>query len=205
MQYLTLDGEFSSKYEILHSVFICHIKGISSFEEGLEYVSKISKKYNDATHNCYGIVTINGQQKLSDDGEPGGTAGMPIGQVIKMQNLTNVVAVVTRYFGGVKLGVGGLVSAYTQSVVDALKVSNIVSMELSRVVSVNFDYACYSAFLNFLNGIKSKVLDTVFDNEVTLQFAFPVELENQISNKIAELTSGKSELIFETENKYYKY
>ena len=205
MQYLTIGGEFCTKYEILHSVFICHIKGISSFEEGMEYVSEISKKYSDATHNCYAIITKNGQQKMSDDGEPSGTAGIPIGQVIKNKNLVNVVAVITRYFGGIKLGAGGLVSAYTQSIANAINISEITTMIESKIAKTTLDYASYSAFLNFLNSIKSKIIDTQYDNEVTIEFAFPVDIENIIYSQLGEISAGKANLIIEKENKYFSY
>jgi uncharacterized YigZ family protein len=190
MNYQTINGEFHSKYEILHSVFICNIKGVNSPMEATEFYHSICKQYSDATHNCYAYLFSNGDQKFSDDGEPSGTAGQPILQVIKKNNLVNVVAVITRYFGGIKLGTGGLVSAYTQSTVDGIMVSTIITKQQSYVGKVKLNYTEYSLLNNYIQSNNFVVIEIKFDNEVELEFALPIASKKEMEEKISQFTSG---------------
>ena len=115
MRYTTLKKQITTeKQTIQKSVFMANVKGVDTVQEAREFYQEIAKKHYDATHNCYAYV-VDDKMKFSDDGEPQGTAGMPILQVIQKQNLNRVCVVVTRYFGGIKLGAGGLVRAYSST------------------------------------------------------------------------------------------
>ena len=187
MEYLTVDGEATATYEIQRSVFICSVKGIETYEEGVAYYKAVTKKYSDATHNCYAIVCRDGQQKFFDDGEPQGTAGMPILQVLKKSNLSNVVAVVTRYFGGIKLGAGGLVASYTKSCADAIAAAKFLFCDKISV------YAPYSDYKKIADVVKTQgIIDsTEFSDEVTINFSVPVENTEKLLESLNELTAGK--------------
>lgn len=197
--YQTVDGEFQIKYEILHSVFICTLMGIESFEQGIDFCRKVSKKYSDATHNCYAVIT-NDSQKCSDDGEPQGTAGQPILQVIKNNRLINVACVVTRYFGGIKLGAGGLVQAYTKSVADCIKESKIVIKTLSFIGKLSLDYNEYSLFNGFIKSNNFLITSTEYGDLVEVTFALPVDKKQLFDDTIAKLTSGKKQIEYITED-----
>lgn len=190
--YLTVCGENQHKIEINRSVFICSIKGVKDFDEGMDYVKSTSKKYSNATHNCYAIITIDNKQKFSDDGEPGGTAGQPILQALKNKNLNNVAAIVTRYFGGIKLGAGGLVSAYASSVTETLAEAKIIRMKLCTEGSVNVEYNELTAILNYLRETKCVHLDTHYSDCVQVKMACPIEEKQKAEQYIASATSGKS-------------
>jgi len=194
MEYVTVDGEASARNEIRRSVFICNIKGIDSFEEGTEYVKEISKKYSDATHNCYAVITKDGQQKFSDDGEPQGTAGTPILQALKKAGLTNVAAVVTRYFGGIKLGANGLISSYCACCAEAAEKADKITVKFCDRLSIRLSYAEHKKTASAIKfyGI---VTDTDFSDGVTVKCSIPVENTALLIGKLRELTAGKAECV----------
>ncbi|MBE6139263.1 MAG: YigZ family protein [Firmicutes bacterium] len=124
---------------IKKSKFITKLYKINDTEEINNILDKLKKEYKDSTHICYAYI-LNGLEKCSDDGEPSGTAGLPILNILKKNNLTNILAVVIRYFGGIKLGAGGLVRAYSNSVNDTLKLTNIIELEEGYLVELEFSY-----------------------------------------------------------------
>lgn len=204
MEYRTIEGEATLTYEIKHSIFICHIKHIESYEEGLEYVKGIAKKYSDATHNCYALSMQNGQQKFFDDGEPQGTAGMPILQVIKKQELFDVVAIVTRYFGGIKLGANGLVTSYTKAVTDAIDCANIINKKESILGQIILSYTEHQNLVRQFKDIEINVTDTQYGENVTLSIAVPLERKEKAEEIVALVTSGQAKINWK-ETKYIKY
>ncbi len=204
MNYFTIAKECEVSYEILHSIFISNTKRVESMEEGMSFVQSIKKKYSDATHNCYAINLFNSEQKCSDDGEPQGTAGQPILQTIKKNNITNIACVVTRYFGGIKLGAGGLVSAYTRSTVDGLTASGSLEMIESVVGSLTLDYSLYAIVNKHFFSIKCKILDTKFSDVVTINFAIPLENKNTLDERISLITSGKNHINY-IDKGYFSY
>jgi len=135
----TIAKPFQSSIDIKKSQFICRLLPAQNEKEAKEMIDEISLEYKDATHNCSAYVVSDGEG-YDDDGEPGGTAGRPMLNVLKKNGVENVVAVVTRYFGGVKLGAGGLVRAYSKSVLETLAIAEIVEMELYEVYGLVFDY-----------------------------------------------------------------
>lgn len=124
---------------IKKSKFITKLIKINSIDEVNKYLEEIKKEFKDSTHICYAYI-VNGQEKCVDDREPSGTAGLPILNILKKNNLTNVLAIVIRYFGGIKLGAGGLVRAYSNSVNDTLKLTEIIELEEGYLVELEFSY-----------------------------------------------------------------
>lgn len=203
-EYLTVDGAAESRLEINRSVFICTLTGISSYAEGLDTVKAVSKKYSDATHNCYAMRLADGSQKFSDDGEPNGTAGQPILQALKNRDIYNVLAVVTRYFGGIKLGASGLTAAYMRSASEAVQKAKTVTSALSYECVATTDYTKSGAVLSYIKDSKFLLLDTVYGQNVNIKFAVPVQSAESAAGAIAEITLGKAEIIFGKQD-YYKY
>ncbi len=204
MDYQTIASMVSATYEVQRSIFICHLSHIDSFEEGIDFAKSIAKKYNDATHNCYAIMMQSGQQKFFDDGEPQGTAGMPILQVIKKQELFDVVAVVTRYFGGIKLGANGLVSSYTKATSDAIDKAEIVTKKDSIIGTICLNYTEYQAFIRQIKDTTHIVLDTEYDQDVKIKVAFPLSNKENAENIIALLSSGQKGIVW-VDSGYIKY
>lgn len=149
--------------EIQKSKFICKIIRINNIEQINNELDIVKKEYKDANHYCYAYVFKN-VKRFSDDGEPSGTAGMPILNVIEAKKLTNILVIVTRYFGGIKLGTGGLVRAYTNSVVNALNETNIVELIIGKKVKIIFDYdkeKHIKQILTDINILEKKYLENV--------------------------------------------
>lgn len=121
------------------SKFICHLYCVNSIEEIQKRQEQVKQKYKGATHHCYAYILEN-QKRCSDDKEPSGTAGMPILGVLESHHLNHVLCIVTRYFGGIKLGAGGLVRAYTKAVTSCLENTDIVNLELGKIIEIEFEY-----------------------------------------------------------------
>ena len=188
-----LGGEiFSAEYEIKKSKFISHVKHVETEDEAREFVQSIKKKFFDARHNCSAwILGENGdKQKSNDDGEPGGTAGNPILETLKKNNLTNVCVVVTRYFGGIKLGVGGLIRAYSHTAALGISAAKIIEMKTFQKISVTVEYNFLATVENFLRQKKISVANSDYAEDVTLTiFILPDEVENFLS-ELNEITAA---------------
>ena len=135
----TIKNNIKTELIIKNSKFITHIFKINNHEEINTYINKINNQYNDANHNCYAYI-FETTKKCSDDGEPSGTAGIPILQVLEKKELSNLLAIVTRYFGGIKLGAPGLVRAYTNSVTNALDNTEIIELNKGKNIDIIFNY-----------------------------------------------------------------
>ena len=182
------EGEiFTAEYEIKKSVFLSHVKHVETEESAREFVTEIKKKYFDATHNCSAwILGENGdKQKSNDDGEPGGTAGNPILDAIKKNELTNIAVVVTRYFGGIKLGAGGLIRAYSHTAALGISNSQIVQMTTFKKIAVTIEYSFLAQVENFLRNKKIRVENSEYAVDVTINIL--IEPEN-VENFLADLT-----------------
>ena len=169
MAYKTVLKNGESLDVVNKSKFIGHIKPISCQEDGQAFVESIKKSHWNANHNVpvYVVGENYHVQKYSDDGEPSGTAGLPILNMLKAQGITNVALVVTRYFGGVKLGTGGLIRAYTQSAQSVLKAAGIVEMRPYHLISVTLNYTLNGKYENFiLNHEGVLVKDTLYGEAV---------------------------------------
>lgn len=187
----TILNNLEVSFEEKKSLFICNIKRISNEKEAMDFVNQIKLKYKDATHNVYAYVTNNKvSMRYSDDGEPQGTAGPPVLEVLKREGINDVVVVVTRYFGGVMLGAGGLIRAYSSSCkqgVDAgIKVKRLEGSQFNIIC----DYEKYGKINNYLQGLNVKIVNTSFLENVTVNvIALKKDLEN-IKNEIIEIMNG---------------
>ena len=187
------DGEiFTAEQEIKKSVFIAHVKHVETEESAREFLQEIKKKYFDATHNCSAwILGENGdKQKSNDDGEPGGTAGNPILDAIKKNELANIAVVVTRYFGGIKLGAGGLIRAYSHTAALGIAAAKIVQMTAFKKISVTIEYPLLAQVENFMRNKKIRVENSEYAVDVTINILLePVEVENFLAD-LTELTAA---------------
>ncbi len=136
----TIAKAVESEINVKKSQFICHLFPTKTKKESKEIILEVNEQYNDATHNCTAYIVSDGEG-FDDDGEPGGTAGKPMINVLRKNELHNVTAVVTRYFGGIKLGAGGLVRAYSKSVLEAINEAEILEVELYDVYKLIFEYS----------------------------------------------------------------
>lgn len=177
------------------SKFITTIYPVKTVDEINAILQSIRKKYYDATHNCYAYIVDDGNiQKCSDDGEPSKTAGFPMLDVLKKNELTDILAITTRYFGGIKLGAGGLIRAYSSSVSMALKDIPLYVTKLLSIYEIKIQYSDYSKNIDFWNSLMIK--NSSFTQDVLLNIAF---YENDVNNaleKIKNLTQGKALITF---------
>lgn len=204
-EYATVEKEYITTTEVCRSKFICRLAPISNLEEGLEYVANVKKQFSDARHNCYAIVglPVNNEFKYSDDGEPSGTAGQPMMGALTKNGLYGVACVVTRYFGGIKLGAGRLAQTYLKSVVDTISSAEVVIKKLSTVLSIDLAYGEYKLLNSLLTNIEHVVLDTQYANSVQITIATPIENEVSLTGKITELTQGRAPVALD--KKYITY
>ncbi len=177
----TLKSHYTHKIEIDHSIFICTLFTCVDEDEAMTAIGTISKQYQDATHNCWCFLT-NEAMRASDDGEPTGTAGLPMLEVLKKNKLMNVGAVVTRYFGGVKLGAGGLIRAYSKSVSSALSQATIISIKPMHLYRISFDYLHLKQIELELNRLSIPIQNKFFNEQIDFYILLEhVEQFEQIS------------------------
>lgn len=181
---------------IKKSRFIGYIKPVENEEDAISFIEEIKKKHWNATHNCsaYMIGERDEIQKQSDDGEPSGTAGKPILEVIKNQGLKNVVIVVTRYFGGIMLGAGGLIRAYTDGAVAAIEAGEVIQWVLHREIFVELDYTWHGKVENELRTRGVRTGETAFADKVTL-LCLPLDGEAEaFKDRMTDITQGQAVL-----------
>lgn len=172
------------------SRFIASATHVDSVEKAVEFVNETRKQYFDATHNCYAYI-VDDKAKFSDDGEPQGTAGMPIFECLKNSGLDRVCVVVTRYFGGIKLGAGGLVRAYNGSCAEVLKRCEKLQMTDCTRLEVQVDYNLLKPLRRALQSLAVEE-NVIFDQKVTLVFLFPTVSSNTILDIVVQNTLGKA-------------
>jgi uncharacterized YigZ family protein len=195
-KYYTVKGYGENEIIIEKSRFICYINRATTEEEAIQFIQQIKKKHWDATHNCsaYIIGEHDQIQKANDDGEPSGTAGVPMLEVLKKKGLKDTVAVVTRYFGGIKLGAGGLVRAYGKSVSEGLKAAGIVERRLVRVMHVVIDYTWLGKVENELRSSVYTIKDIHYLENVELEIFVDEEKKQTFIEWMMELTNGRAEI-----------
>ena len=186
-KYRTIKEDNQHEVEIKKSRFICFLKRIETEEEAKAFIQQIKKEHWKANHNCSAFVLGDHHeiQRSSDDGEPSGTAGVPMLEVMKKNDLINVCAVVTRYFGGTKLGAGGLIRAYSGSVAQAIVHTGIVEGRLQQEVFVQLDYSNWGKLENFIASENLAVKDTQFTDRVVVTCMVD---ENQVADFEAQVT-----------------
>ncbi len=189
-EYLSVKTYAETETVIERSRFLGFTAPVKSEEEARSFIEKIKKLHPFATHNCYAFIVDNGLiARFSDDGEPQGTAGVPILETISNKGLTDTVVVVTRYFGGIKLGAGGLVRAYSGAAAEVLNAAGEEKFVLSDILNIRFSYEKYSAFLRFTEKFTAKILSTEFSEEVNIKAAVPVS--SDFSEKLIDFFAGK--------------
>ena len=175
------------------SRFIAHVAHVESEEEALAFVEKIKKEYWDARHNChaYTIGKNNECTRCSDDGEPSGTAGRPILDVLLREEIHNCIVVVTRYFGGILLGAGGLVRAYSHACSLALEAAGVVTMAPCAAMELTVDYSYYERVNNLLADHGARVQNADFGAAVTLAYTMEETRLPAFAAALTELSGGK--------------
>ena len=189
--YKTPKSASETEFIVNRSRFIGRCFPVSSEEEALEKLEGIRKLHYDATHNCYAYSLRGGIRRFSDDGEPGGTAGMPIMDTLIRTETENALIVVTRYFGGILLGSGGLVRAYSKSASDALSAAGTVVMTPCSLVEFSVDYTRYGALEGFVRA-NSTVKNVDFTDSILFRCLVPTERAEAFKADIIERTDGRA-------------
>ncbi|MBQ8555045.1 MAG: YigZ family protein [Clostridia bacterium] len=200
--YKTLRQEAADEVIINKSRFIGYACPCETEEEALAFLQKIRTKHKDATHNCYAyIIGRNaGIMRYSDDGEPGGTAGLPMMEVLKNQGVVNCCVVVTRYFGGILLGAGGLVRAYTQGTVIALKAAQVVTMEPSQRYLCEVAYPLWDRVTHALRSMPVQLVSSEFTTAVGFTLLVREKDAEQMISDLTRLTDARFEYLLEDES-----
>ena len=193
MEFRTIKEDGQVQEEIKKSRFICHAKRVYSEEEARAFINAIKKEHYKATHNCSAFIVGEHSEikRTSDDGEPSGTAGVPMLGVLENHNLTNVCVVVTRYFGGIKLGAGGLIRAYAGSVALAVKEIGIVEIKEQAGIQIQMSYAQYQEYGNFLKEYNLMELETNFSDQVDTIIFVDKEDKEDTKAVLIEFFNGK--------------
>lgn len=175
--YYTISQDGQNQIEIKKSKFICHLFRIDNEEQAREYINQIKKEHYKANHNCSAyLLGENFEiQRSSDDGEPSGTAGVPILEVLKKNELQNTLAIVTRYFGGIKLGAGGLIRAYSTSVSEALDKIGIVEGKLQQILAITISYPQLGKLQNYLENEQITIQEINYLENVTVKVAIDIK------------------------------
>ncbi len=183
----------SAKIEFVEkkSLFIGFSTIVKNEEEALAIIKSKKKEYSDATHNVYAYVIGDSIARYSDDNEPQGTAGMPVLNSIRMAGITDVLVVVTRYFGGILLGAGGLVRAYSTSASMSLEAGGVAVFELYSEITIRCPYSDYGRLNTELSSFDVIFDNTLFEEEVTIEFAVKEELTKSLMDKLTDVFCGR--------------
>ncbi len=196
-KYKTVSGEATSEFTEKKSRFISHVRPVSAEGEALEYIEKIKKQYWDARHNVYAYIIGNNSelQRYSDDGEPQGTGGIPMLEVLRGEHLTNTVAVVTRYFGGTLLGTGGLVRAYTRGAKDGIAAAGIITQILYTKIKVVVDYTLSGKVQYAILQGNYRLEDTIYTDNVCFITLVEQSEKDRFISEMTDLTGGKAQIV----------
>lgn len=196
-EYKTVEKEANDFFIEKKSKFIGYAKPVKTQEEAVEFISEIKSKHWDATHNVYAyVLRENNIQRYSDDGEPSGTAGVPVLDVMLKENLVDVCVVATRYFGGTLLGAGGLVRAYSHTSKIALEAAGIITMAQCSIMSAEVDYSFYDRLNILLSDFSAVILDTSFSDKVCVEFSVKENTVDLLNAKLIDVSNGKHALKF---------
>ena len=197
MEFRTIKKDGQVQEEIKKSRFICHIKRVTTEDEAREFINTIKKEHYKATHNCSAFILgeRSEMKRSSDDGEPSGTAGVPMLGVLENHQLTNVCAVVTRYFGGIKLGAGGLIRAYAGSVALAIKEIGSVHIKEQLGLRLTLSYSQYQELPNFLKAKQLQEQDTAFTDQVQTTIFVDKDDQDSVIESLIELFNGKIDIV----------
>lgn len=203
--YLTIKTKGSNEIDIKKSRFICNITRVQNEEEANTFIESIKLENKKATHNCYAYVI--GQddhiQRASDNGEPSGTAGVPILDAIKMIGIHNTVAVVTRYFGGIKLGAGGLIRAYSNATTKAIESVGVIEKVLQTEITINVDYKLFDQLQYHLNENDINIIDTQYTDKVSVIVAIDNHYIENFKQNIVNLLNNRVNMV-DGDEKYFE-
>ena len=190
-RYKTLDKKGESELVEKRSSFIGNCIRVTTEEEALSFIASIRDAHKAASHNVFAYcLRENNTCRFSDDGEPQGTAGMPVLDILKRQEIVDAAIVVTRYFGGTLLGTGGLVKAYGETASLAVKNAGTAAMELCSVFKITLDYPIYDKIQKLINDSKASVISSSFGEKIELDFAVVTERARGLTAELSELTRG---------------
>ena len=189
-EYIIPAGYGEAEYIDKKSRFIGQVQHAESVSEAMAFVESVRRKHADATHNVWAYVLADGQMRWSDDGEPGGASGQPTRNVFRSANVCDVVCVVTRYFGGILLGSGGLVRAYSKAASMALEAAGRARMAEWQSVAVECSYAHYERLRRLLEGEGAQDMSGDFAEFVTVTCLLPAGVPEQIGGRITDITAG---------------
>ncbi|MCY7210160.1 YigZ family protein [Streptococcus sp. IsoGale021] len=197
MEFRTIKEDGQVQEEIKKSRFICHIKRVTTEDEARNFIQSVKKEHYKATHNCSAFILgeRSEMKRSSDDGEPSGTAGVPMLGVLENHQLTNVCAVVTRYFGGIKLGAGGLIRAYAGSVALAIKEIGSVHIKEQLGLRLTLSYSQYQELPNFLKAKQLQEQDTAFTDQVQTTIFVDKDDKDSVIESLIELFNGKIDIV----------
>lgn len=195
LNYLTIGKTGQHELIIKKSKFICSLARTETVEEAQEFIEQVSKKYHDATHNTYAYTLgLNDNQvKASDNGEPSGTAGIPELKALQLMKLKNVTAVVTRYFGGIKLGAGGLIRAYSNSVTEAAQNIGVVKCVMQQLIQFSIPYNRIDEINHYLEENRISIVSQEYTTNVTVQIYLDLDQIQKVEDSLINLLSGKVE------------
>ncbi len=195
MEYYTLSKETSCAFVEQKSKFISYAKPIYDEYDAQNFIQKIQKKHFDAKHNVYAYtIKLGDIHRYSDDGEPSGTAGMPILEILSKNNILNSIIIVTRYFGGILLGTGGLARAYSKAAKDVLQISQLVKICLCIKAEIICTYKDFNSIENLLAKINAKIIDKVFDKNIKLYILVANEEFLQMQTLVKNISSGSAKV-----------
>ena len=191
MEYKTIARRCEARFIEKKSEFIGYLCPVQTEEQAVAFIEEIRAMHRKATHNCYAyILRENNAARHSDDGEPGGTAGVPIYEVLRKEGLTDVCCVVTRYFGGVLLGAGGLVRAYTKGAKDAVDAAQIKCMAEAVKLAVTVDYGLYGRLAQVFADFDARVEDERFADNVRIVRHIRAENSQKLTDKLVDVCNG---------------
>lgn len=191
-EYRTVENEADDFFIEKKSRFIGYVKPVKTVDEATEFINQIKSKHWDATHNVYAyVLRENNIQRYSDDGEPSGTAGVPMLDVLLKEHLVDVCVVGTRYFGGTLLGAGGLVRAYSHTSKIAVEAGNMITMAQCSVLQVSVDYSFYDRMNIILADFGATVENQDFADVVTITFYIRENLQEPLQDKLTDVSNGK--------------
>lgn len=193
-EYFIPTGSGESEYTEKRSRFLGHIRYVETEEEAKAFIAETKKKFYDARHNCWCYIIRGGAERYGDDGEPQGTAGIPMLEVLRREGVTNAVCVVTRYFGGVLLGAGGLLRAYTKSAKDALDAAGISAVRRWVECELPCSYSQAERLKNEIAAAGGVVTDMEYAAAVTIKVLVPEESADDFGAKMTDLTAGSAQV-----------
>lgn len=184
---MRIKEEIIDSFIINKSEFITYLQRVETEDEAKEYIDYVKKLHPKATHHCQAFIIDDHIQRSNDDGEPSGTAGIPMLEVLRKRNMELIVAVVVRYYGGIHLGAGGLIRAYSRGVNDALNAGDIYDVLIMQKFTVTVDYTYSDQINHLLNDYT--IIDTIYDMKVSFIF---LNEDNSLSDEIMEITRGSA-------------